>query len=73
MKDKGFDLTKEENWKLQDKAFEFLNDSIAIDFDRSYEQQMMRVNIIVAMAGYHRWQRGQSKQADGPVVYQGAG
>lgn len=51
MKDKGFDLTKEENWKLQDKAFEFLNDSIAIDFDRSYEQQMMRVNIIVAMAG----------------------
>ena len=51
MKDKGFDLTKEENWKLQDSAFDFLNDSIAIDFDRSYEQQMMRVNAIVSTAG----------------------
>ena len=51
MKDKGFDLTKEENWKLQDKAFEFLNDSIAIDFDRSYEQQMLRVNAIVSTSG----------------------
>lgn len=51
MQDKGYDLTKEENWELQDKAFEFLNDSIAIDFDRSYEQQMMRVNAIVSTAG----------------------
>ena len=51
MRDKGYDLTKEENWELQDKAFEFLNDSIAIDFDRSYEQQMMRVNAIVSTAG----------------------
>lgn len=51
MQGKGYDLTKEENWELQDKAFEFLNDSIAIDFDRSYEQQMMRVNAIVSTAG----------------------
>ena len=51
MKDKEYDLTKQENWELQDKAFEFLNDSIAIDFDRSYEQQMMRVNAIVSTAG----------------------
>ena len=51
MRDKGYDLTKEENWELQDKAFEFLNDTIGIDFDRSYEQQEMRVNVIVATAG----------------------
>lgn len=51
MQGKGYDLTKEENWELQDKAFEFLNDSIAIDFDRSYEQQMMRVNAIVSTTG----------------------
>lgn len=51
MHDKGYDLTKEENWELQDRAFDFLNDSIAIDYDRSYEQQEMRVNVIVATAG----------------------
>lgn len=51
MRDKGYELTKEENWELQDKAFDYLNDQIAIDYDRSYEQQEMRVNVIVATAG----------------------
>lgn len=51
MRDKGYELTKEENWELQDAAFDFLNDQIAIDYDRSYEHQEMRVNIIVATAG----------------------
>lgn len=51
MSDKGFDLRKEENWELQDKALEFLNDQIAIDFDRSYEKEEIRVNIIVGTAG----------------------
>lgn len=51
MRDKGYELAKEENWELQDKAFDYLNDQIAIDYDRSYEQQEMRVNVIVATAG----------------------
>lgn len=51
LEQKGVDLTKEENWSKQDAAFEFLNDEVAINFDRSYEQQKMPINVVISQYG----------------------